>query len=427
MARYSRRTFIRSAGAVAATAPFVMSSARGQAPAGERVRLAVIGTGGRGKGHCRMFRRLDDCDVVAVCDVDPGRRKDAAKEAGGPDGVAAYEDFRRLLDEDSIDAVSIATCDHWHVPVALAAMMAGKHVYVEKPCSHNVHESNLLVRAAKDLGKCVQHGTQSRSRGDIQEGVRRLRDGVLGKTLAAKAINHQRRREIGRAKATDPPRGVNYDLWLGPAPKHAFTKNRWHYNWHWFWDYGTGDLGNDGIHQLDIARWGLGVGYPDAVVASGAQLFYEDDHQTPDTQNVTYEYGDCHLIYEMRLWAPYKLEGHTNGVVFYGTDGRMEVGRGGVRVIRPDGKTEQIEGEGGQDMARNFVDAVKADDPSLLCAPIEEGAISANLCHLGNIGTRLGSRKLAYDPGKEGIVGDPEANALLKRDYREPYGLPYAS
>lgn len=426
MGEWSRRRFVKSAGAgVALTAaPGILAGAAGKSPAGGRVRHAVIGTGGRGRGHCRLFDRLPDCRVVAVCDVDPGRRKKAAGELPNPEKASLYEDYRRLLDRADVDTVSIATCDHWHVPVALAALAAGKHVYVEKPCSHNVHESNVLVEAARKTGLCVQHGTQSRSHADMREGVRRLREGVIGAVRAAKAINHQRRGPIGRAGPTDPPPGVNYDLWLGPAPKHRFTRNRWHYNWHWFWDYGTGDLGNDGIHQVDVARWGLGKGYPERVVASGGQVFYDDDHQTPDIQNVVFEYGDCHLIYEMRLWTPYELEGHHNGVVFYGDTGWMEVGRGGVVVHRPDGAEERIRGEDTEGMIENFIAAVKADDPSHLFGPIQAGAVSANLCHLGNIGVRLGGRRLVYDPEAGEMVGDAEAGALLRRDYREPYALP---
>jgi predicted dehydrogenase len=291
-----------------------------------------------------------------------------------------------------------------------------------------VHESNLLAKAAAEYGKCVQHGTQRRSWSQLKTAVEALREGVIGKVLAAKAINHQLRGPIGRAPVSDPPDGVNYDMWLGPAPEHAFTQNRWHYNWHWFWDYGCGDLGNDGIHQLDVARWGLGVDYPNAIVASGGQLFYDDDHQTPDTQNIVYEYDNCCLIYEMRLWTPYNMEGHDNGVVFYGTDGKMEDGREGVIVTMKDGKTEAIEGERESNM-QDFLNAVRAGDPARLSAPIAIGAVSASLCHLGNIGTRIGGGRLVYDPDSKKITEaggrEDQANALLARKYRAGYELPY--
>ncbi|MCP4644785.1 MAG: hypothetical protein GY851_30365 [bacterium] len=251
-----------------------------------------------------------------------------------------------------------------------------------------------------------------------------MRDGNLGKVRLAKAINHQLRGAIGRAPESDPPEGVDYDLWTGPAPRRAFTRNRWHYNWHWFWDYGAGDLGNDGIHQVDEARWGLGVQLPNAVTASGGQLFYDDDHETPDTQIITYEYDDCYLMYEMRLWTDYKLEGHDNGVIFYGDKGTLEMGRRGCEVTFKDGETKSI--GGGADFdgnVRNFLDAVKANDPGRLNAPISEGATTATLCNLGNIATRVG-RRLRLDAETLTCIDDPEATALFTKEYRKGYELP---
>ncbi len=427
MTDWTRRKFIKSAGAgvTLSAAPSLLRNSWGRAVPSERVRHAVVGTGGRGRRLSGDFAKMDDCDVVAICDVDPGRRSGTAKELGASSRVAQYADYRRVIDDKSIDSIVIATADHWHTPVALAAILSGKHVYVEKPCSHNVIEGHLLVEAAKKYHKCVQHGTQSRGSADVKAAVRFMREGKLGKVRMAKAINHQFRGPIGRAPETDPPPGVNYDLWLGPAPKRPFTRNRWHYNWHWFWDYGTGDIGNDGIHQVDVARWGLGVGYPPVLSASGGQLFYDDDHETPDTQVVTFEYDDCYLMYEMRLWTQYKLEGHDNGVVFYGDKGKLEVGREGCHVTFTGKEKQRIRGEGGGDFARNFVDAVKANDPSKLDAPIEEGAISAALCHLGNIATRLGCGQLKYDPVKRIVPGNAAATALLTREYRAGYELAY--
>ena len=422
MSRLSRRTFMASAGkGIAASGAIWALSPGSHVAASERVRHAVIGLGGMGRAHARTFASFDDCEVAAVCDVDPERRAQVASELPNPEQV---EDFRRILDNPGIDTVSVATPDHWHTPVALAALMAGKHVYVEKPCSHNVREGVLLAEAAAKYGKCVQHGTQGRSGQGIQEAVAFLREGKLGKVRMAKAINHQLRGPIGRAPETNPPPGVNYDLWLGPAPKHPFTANRWHYNWHWFWDYGTGDIGNDGVHQIDEARWGLGVGLPKAVSASGGQLFYDDDHETPDTQVVTFEYEECYLLYEMRLWTNYPLEGHDNGVVFYGDKGILEIGRGGCDVTFIGEPKKHLAGGADRERnMRNFVDCVKADNPSGLNAPISEGAVSAALCHLGNIATRVG-RKLEFDAAKWECVGDREVGALLAREYRKGYELP---
>jgi predicted dehydrogenase len=368
---------------------------------------------------------LNDCDLVAVCDVDPGRRAGTVKDSPDSSRIAQHEDYRRIVEDKTIDTIAIATPDHWHTLIALAGILAGKHVYVEKPCSHNVVEGHLLAEAARKFRRCVQHGTQSRGSSDVKAAIQFMREGGLGKVRMAKAINHQLRGPIGRAPESDPPPGVNYDLWLGPAPERPFTKNRWHYNWHWFWDYGTGDMGNDGIHQVDVARWGLGVGFPNALTASGGQLFYDDDHETPDTQVVTFEYDDCYLMYEMRLWTRYKLEGHTNGDVFYGDKGTLEIGGEGCVVKLVGKEAKQIKGTGGAGIVRNFIDAVKADDPSMLDAPIEEGAISAALCHLGNIATRLRCGRLTYDPVKRVVPGNSAATALLSRKYRSGYELPY--
>lgn len=393
----------------------------------ERVRHAVIGLGNQGRLHANTLAGFPDCDIVAVCDVDPVRRSAIVKNLPNSERVEQFEDFRRLLERKDIDSVSVATPDHWHTWVALAALQAGKHVYVEKPCCHNVREGGVLVDAAEKSGKCVQHGTQGRSSKGIQEGVRFLREGNLGKVRAAKAINHQLRGPIGKEPDSEPPQGVNYDLWLGPAPLRPFSMNRWHYNWHWFWAYGGGDIVNDGIHQVDQARWGLGVGLPNAVSGPGGQLSYDDDHETPDTQLVVYEYDDCHLIYEMRLWTDYPLEGQDNGVVFYGDKGIVEIGRAGSSVTFI-GQPKKKLGDGADFPAnlRNFIDCVKAETPDKLNSPVREGFISAALCHFGNIATRVG-RRLVLDKKALQCIGDLEANALLGREYRAGYELPVVS
>ena len=417
----NRRTFLDVAGvSVLAGLSMPMASA---AP-GERVRHALIGTGNQGKRHAQLFSEFEDCDLVAICDVDPVRRNAFAEKLSHLKTLAVYDDYRRIIGDPEIDSVSIATPDHWHTPLALMALKAGKHVYVEKPCSHNIAEAQLLLKAAETTGKCVQHGTQGRAGKALQEAVAFMRDGGIGKVRMAKAINHQHRPPIGREPECDPPEGVNYEMWLGPAPKHAFTQNRWHYNWHWFWDYGSGDIGNDGIHQLDQARWGLGVTIPNAVVASGGQYYYDDDHETPDTQPVIYEYDDCQLVFEMRLWTNYKLEGHDNGVVFYGDNGKVEFGREGSKVTFVDGQ-EKVFGPYAdiKDHFRNFLDCVKANDPSGLNSHIREGATSTTLCHLGNIATRV-QRRLVIEPETWQCVNDPEAAALYKREYRKGYELP---
>lgn len=409
---------------IASVAPLVLSSTISKSSPNEKINHAVIGVGNQGKNHCQVFHSLPECQVVAVCDVDPTRRNEAADLVNLSSEKSIYEDYRKLLADRSIDTVSIATPDHWHAKIALEAMLAGKHVYVEKPCCHNIHEGQLLVRCAKQENKCVQHGTQSRSGAGIQTAIEFLRSGKLGKIRFAKAINHQLRKPIGRATVESPPEGVDYDLWLGPAPVHAFTRNRWHYNWHWFWDYGTGDIGNDGIHQIDVARWGLGVTQPHRVTGSGTQLFYEDDHETPDTQTIIYEYDHCHLVYEMRLWTDYKLEGHDNGTVFEGDEGRLEIGRDGCHVFWKNGETQKIgEGSDLKENMRNFLLCVKNNDPQSLNAPITDGFFSAALSHLGNISTRV-QNQLQLDSKSYDIINDQSARALLARDYRHGYELP---
>lgn len=415
----TRRDFLHNT-TVAAGLPLILAAGSAQA-APKAVRHAVIGTGGQGRNHIEGFLTVDGCEVVALCDVDPVRLERAKDLVPG---AKTTTDFHAVLADDAVDSVSIVTPDHWHTPIALAALAAGKHVYVEKPCSHTIAEGAALLRAAEKSGLCVQHGTQSRLSPGIVEAIRQLREGVVGRVRAAKAINHQFREPIGRASEEAPPAGVDYDRWVGPAPMRPFTRNRWHYNWHWLWDFGCGDMANDGIHQVDVARWGLGVTWPKAVSASGGQLFYDDDHETPDTQMVTFEFDGCHLIYEMRLWTNYPLEGHDNGVVFYGDEGTVEVGRQGCFVKRIGQDRERI-GDGvvwGPNL-RGFIAAVREGDPAQVRAPMAEAAPSAGLCHLGNIATRVG-RRLHFDAATQQCPDDAEATALFTKAYRAGYELP---
>ncbi|HYH56031.1 MAG TPA: Gfo/Idh/MocA family oxidoreductase [Anseongella sp.] len=427
----TRRNFIKTSslgGAGIITAPYIAMNSWAQTAPSDMIRHAVIGTGRQGTGHCERFASAKGCQLVAVSDVDPVRLNASVKGRPNESKIKKYADFRKLLEDKSIDSVTIATPDHWHTPIALWALMAGKHVYVEKPSSHNVRETNLLVKAARQYKKCVQHGTQRRSDGDHIEGMRQLRDGVIGKIHTVKAINHQLRGPVGRAPVEPPPPGVDYDMWLGPAPKVPFTKNRWHYEWHWFWDYGGGDTTNDGVHQIDVAVWAMGDRYPERMIVSGGQYFYDDDHQTPDTQTAVFEYGDGQLIYEMRLWTPYKLEGHDNGNVIYGTDGRMDFGRAGVVVTRGDEQFKIESPQPVEPIVPNFLTAVRENDPGKLLSPIEIGSVSVNLCNLTNIATRLRAPEIRYDPVKEDVTcpgHEEEARALLGREYRKGYELPY--
>lgn len=430
MTHSARRFFLRQAGtAMAAVSTLHWSAPLQAAEAKDKIILGAIGCGGQGTGLANSFAGIKGVEVAFVCDPDDERASRAAKavEKSGGKAPKVVKDLRQILDDKSVDAVTVATPDHWHAPAAILACAAGKHVYVEKPCSHNVREGRSLVEAARRHKRVVQHGTQSRSNGMIAHAVQLLRSGVIGDVLMAKAWNVQQRRNIGHATASKPPEGFDYDLWLGPAPYVPFQKNRHHYSWHWWYDFGTGDMGNDGVHEIDIARWGLGVEtHPAAVSASGTKLFFKDDQQFPDTQYAVFDYpGDGRvgnrrqLFYEMRLWSRYGLEGVDNGNAFYGTKGWMLLSKRGIlKVFGPDNKPLKVESESAKTAGhrQNFIDAIR--ERARPNAPIEMGHLSSTLCHLGNVAARLG-RSLRFDGEKEQVIGDKEANQLLGRIYRE--------
>src|SRR6185295_2970965 len=256
--------------------------------ANDRVRVAVCGLNGRGKDHLQAFARVPNVEIAALCDVDESiLNKRRGEVRGNP---RAFTDVRRLLEDQSIDAISIATPNHWHALMAIWACQAGKDVYVEKPCSHNLWEGRQLVRAAGKYGRIVQHGTQSRSSRALTEAIAHLHGGTFGEIYLARGLCFKRRDTIGRAPAEPVPTGVDYDIWTGPAPLKPFTRNRFHYNWHWIWDTGNGDLGNQGIHKVDDARWGLGVAFPTRVSAAGGHFMFDDDQETPNTLNCVFEF-----------------------------------------------------------------------------------------------------------------------------------------
>jgi predicted dehydrogenase len=393
----------------------------------EVLRVAVVGVHGRGMDHIDGFSRLKDVRITAICDIDQNTIGSAKREIEEHYGAAPryYQDIRRLLEDKEIDAISVATTNHWHALATIWAVQAGKDVYVEKPVSHNVTEGRRMVQAARKHQKIIQTGTQLRSHKGIQDAMAFVRSGKLGQVYMAKGLCYKPRGSIGHKPDGPVPPGVDYNIWLGPAPVRPFNPNRFHYNWHWFWDYGNGDLGNQGIHQMDVARWGLGKKeFPKGVVASGGRFGYSDDGQTPNTLHVSYEFDDCELQFEVRGL-------HTNeelkvkiGDVFYGTEGILAV------TSYTDWQTyfgPNLEkgpgGTGGGDHFGNFVKAVKARDHTVLAADIEEGHLSSAYCHLGNIAYRLG-RKLHINPSSESFVSDPEADAMLTREYRHPFVVP---
>jgi predicted dehydrogenase len=365
--------------------------------------------------------------VTQICDVNENLFADTVKKLRDIQGVEPkpVQDLRRVMDDKSIDAIAVATPDHWHALATIWGCQAGKHVYVEKPISNNVFEGWQEIQAARKYDRLVQVGTQSRSMPHYREAIEYLRSGKLGKVHAAKAWNSQLRRRVNAVADSPVPKGIDWDIWQGPAPEHPYNENRYTYGWRWLWDYGTGDMGNDGVHDLDIARWGLGVDYPTAVQCMGAKLQFDGDIQeTPDTQYVTFNFPENKvLIYEQRLWSPYHQEGFENGVAFYGNSGYMLIGRAAWKVVEKGNKVVIDRTADRSDMPHieNFVSAIKSKG-SLNC-DIEEGYKSTLLAHLGNLAFRLG-KPLSFDPATQTFVGDPDANAYLKRAGRKPFVIP---
>ena len=426
MTKQTRRSFLThtaaaTAGAVAASHGRPLSATG----ASDTLRLGLIGSGGRGVGLAQAFAEI--AQVAYVCDPDESQRGRVKEKINAKHAVS---DFRRVLDDKTIDGVVIATPDHWHAPIAIMACDAGKHVYVEKPQSHNFRESRLLVDAARRNQVVVQQGTQSRSNRLIAGGVQMLREGIIGDVLMAKAWNIQRRGSIGHQQPSAPPAGVDYDMWVGPAEFAPFQSNRFHYNWHWWYNFGTGDIGNDGTHELDYARWGLGVeGLPTTVMALGGKYSFDDDQQFPDTATCAFEWpgegkvGDRRqLIFEMRLWSnnyPFNCD---SGVEFYGSKGRMLLSKRGKLEVYSE-RNERVEDAKPKELPQlidnhqaDFLDAIRSQRrPN---ADVAIGHDSVALVHLSNIAARLG-RSLHLETRAEQILEDDEANQLLGRTYRQ--------
>jgi len=444
-----RRAFFLSAAAFAA----------GNRPS-DTIRIACVGLRGRGGDHLKAWSGRPNVEIVALCDVDESliRKRTQEFERAGARKPAVFTDFRKLLEDRSIDAVSIATPNHHHTLQTIWACQAGKDVYVEKPCSHTMFESQQIVAAARRYNRIVQHGTQSRSIPVYREAVGLLRQGLLGDVYMARAVCFKWRGGIGKAPVEPVPAGVHYDLWVGPAPMKPFTKNRFHYNWHWQWDYGNGEIGNQGIHELDAARWGLGVKLPVRVNAGGAHHMFNDDQETPNVLIATYEFESDGmrktLVFESRPWitnheagiGDSDPSGNAIGNIFYGCRGYLVLDEhdtgykswlgkerhpGPARtqsegalagfVYRAERRLGWAEPRGG-DHFGNFLDAVRTRNRETLNAEIEEGATSVMLVHLANISYRLG-RTLDFDP-VTATCKDPEAQAMFTKQYRAPFVVP---
>jgi len=395
----------------------------GTAPPSERVRLGIIGVRSQGFELAKTFAALRDAEVAAVCDVDERLLPAAvsAVEESQQRPPSKHVDFRRLLDDPSLDAVVIAAPDHWHAAMTVLACAAGKDVYVEAPLSLAFNEGRAMVAAADNAQRIVQCGLQQRSGRHFQSAVNFVRSGKLGTVRMARAWCVHRRKSIGFKADTATPDGVDYNLWLGPAPLRSFNPNRFHHNWHWYWDYGTGELGNWGVHLLDVARWGLGVELPSRIASTGGKHYFNDDRETPDTQIVHFSYDNrTTIIWEHRLWSAHGMEGRSAACAFYGENGTLIVDRGGWKVYGQknapgDGPSELL-----QTHCRNFLDCVKTRKTPV--ANPQTAHLSSSLCHLGNIAHRIG-RELDFDPTSCSFP-DETANRLLDRECRSPWSLP---
>jgi predicted dehydrogenase len=427
----NRRYFLMSSAAVAA------QSVRGLASPNDTVRVAVIGCGGRGGSHMSAWTNMPNVQLAALVDVDDSHaeRFIGTLQKRGKDPVPTFRDIRKVLDRKDIDAVSIASPNHWHALQTIWACQAGKDVYVEKPATHNVFESRQIVAAARKYNRIVQQGSQSRSSEALQEAVQRLRSGEFGEVYMARGLCFKFRNTIGKTPVEPVPPGVDYDMWTGPAPLRPFTKNRFHYNWHWFWDTGNGDLGNQGIHEVDIARWGLGVTHPTKVSAIGGKFMFDDDQETPNTLSAAWEFvvnGKPKMMtFDVRHWYSHNeagigggRPGNTIGNTFYGSNGYLVID--GYNKYYSFMGRDQKPGPtrtSRDNHFENFIQAVRSRKREDLTAEIEEGAMSCVLMHLANISYRLG-RTLHWDEKTWTVKGDPEANKMLTRPYRAPYVVP---
>jgi predicted dehydrogenase len=421
----SRRTFFL--GASAALAARTVARA-----ANDKIRVAVLGVNGRGKDHIQGFMAQPDAEIVALCDPDRSILDKRATEFESKYGkkVQTQQDLRKIFDDKSIDAVSIATPNHWHALAAIWACQAGKDVYVEKPGAHNIFEGRKLVEAAHKYNRIVQHGVQLRSSDAIREAIEKLRGGVIGNVYMARGLVYRWRPSIGKKGPEPAPDYINYDLWTGPAQMEPFSRRIVHYNWHWTWNYGNGDVGNQGIHETDLCMWGLGVDtLPSKITSMGGKFTFDDDKQTPEVQTSLYLYpGDIGkqkmIQFEVRHWCTNLEDGAGVGNLFYGTDGYMVIkGYDTYETYLGPKREKGPSGKAGGDHYANFIKAVRSRKTSDQHGPVETAHLSSSLAHLGNIAYRL-DRQLTFDPKTEKFVGDEQANGMLKRDYRKPFVVP---
>lgn len=421
-----RRSFLTRTGTLAG-----MAVAGSLAPgrvlgANDKINVAGIGVRSQGNGNIMNFIDTGETNIVTLCDVDTDQLEDKAGKVAEKQGKRpkTVTDYREVINDPEVDAIMIATPDHWHAIHALEALAAGKDLYIEKPCAHNVIECRMIAEAAAKHGRVVQHGTQQRSGTHFQQAKEIVLSGDLGKIVMCRNWAILGRGSIGHAEPEAPPSHINYDEWLGPAPKRPYTANRCHYNWRFMWDYGTGDMGNWGVHWLDIALWSLELGWPNAVSSQAGMFFFDDDKETPDTQTTLYDYDDLSVVWELRMWSRTGIHGRRTGTAFYGSEGTLVVDRGGFEIYDKSGdnviETVGSSNNSSMDHKRDFLTAMR--DRSKPIADIQSGHISAAVAILGNT-AYWADEKIRFDPITN-TLQDGSKNHLLIREYRKGYELP---
>lgn len=428
---FLKKTVLGTAGITIGAMSFPASSYSRIIGANDRINFAVAGLHSRGEALVRSALASPNTSVGYICDVDSRVIEKATKlvqDLGGKK-PKAFEDFRTLVERKDLDAVAIATPEHWHAPMAIMAAQAGKHVYVEKPCSHNPYEGELLIKVQEKTGKVIQMGTQQRSAPTSIQAVKDIKDGVIGRPYLGKAWYSNTRGPIGNGKKVPVPAWLNWELWQGPAPRQEYQDIFVHYNWHWFWRYGTGEIHNNGTHEIDICRWAMGVDIPEKVSSSGGRYHYNDAWEFPDTQVVSYEFNDNKMItWEGKSCNGFEYYNRGRGATIHGTEGTVLLDRNGYQLFDLKGKlvkemneeeesatTDKV-GAGALDTLHmiNFVNAIRNKErPN---SPISEGATTTLLCHLGNISQKMG-RALVIDPKTGRILNDAEAMQMWKREY----------
>lgn len=413
-----RRKFLAASAAISSLTPLAANQ-DGAAEKPRPIRIGVMGLS-RGMDLAKDFAKIDNVEVAYLCDVDDARLTSAAKQFNDRFNATpkTVKDFRNILDDKTVDALICAAPNHWHGPATIMACKAGKHVYVEKPCSHNPQEGEWMIAAAEKYKRCVQMGTQRRSAPGTRAAIEKLHQGAIGNIFLSRCYYTGLRGSIGKGEEAQPPANFDYDLWQGPAPRKPFRSNYVPYNWHWFWHWGGGELANNGVHGLDLCRWGLQVDYPTRTVSAGGRYWFDDDQQTPDTQTASFEFADGRQI----VWSATSCNKHRVDYFcsFYGDGGTLELeGDGKYRIFDKQDKMieEGREASIGQlEHLQNFIDCVREDKPSGLNQPILEAHKSTLLCHLGNIAHRTG--KTVLSDAKNGhVLNDVDQQNMWARQY----------